>query len=158
MFLFVKARIATDDEGVLPFPRDLHKISIPEATREKYRRVTRAHDESLLLKPALLALTYVAENITKEKSLFSRLGPISRLRPAFPPCFIPLVLRRVFSIHPRVRDLCRALRLRVFAIYSVLFPSLNPRLTLLLLAPRRSRNRSVSFAISRDSLLARTTD
>lgn len=41
MFLFIKARIATDDEGVLPFPRDLHKISIFEASREKYRRVTR---------------------------------------------------------------------------------------------------------------------
>lgn len=42
MFLFIKARIATDDEGVLPFPHDLHKISILEASREKYRRVTRA--------------------------------------------------------------------------------------------------------------------
>ena len=43
VFLFARARIATDDEGVLLFPRDLHKISILRAaSREKYRRVTRA--------------------------------------------------------------------------------------------------------------------
>ena len=60
-------------------------------------------DESLLLKPALLALTYT-ERVTKEKSLFSRLGPISRLRPAFSPRLIPLALSFTLPIHPRIRD------------------------------------------------------
>lgn len=144
MFLFVKARIATDDEGVLPFSRDLHKISILEASREKYRRVTRAHDESLLLKPALLALTYA--EITKEKSLFSRIGPISRLHPAFPPL--------VSSPRPPscILDPPASSRshLRLRNLFDPLSPrSLNPRLNvLLLLVPRRSRNRSVSFALS----------
>lgn len=133
MFLFVKARIATDDEGVLPFPRDLHKISILEACREKYRRVTRAHDEFLLLKPALLALTY-AENITKEKSLFSRLGPISRLRPVFPLGFIPSsTFMHSRSTHEFAISVSHLVC--VLAIYSVLSPSLNPRLTLLFLVP-----------------------
>lgn len=59
MFLFAKARIATGNEGVLPFPRDLHKISILEARPEKNIDESRGpDDESLLLKPALLALTY----------------------------------------------------------------------------------------------------
>lgn len=146
MFLFVKARIATDDEGVLPFPRDLHKISILEASREKYRRVTRAHDESLLLKPALLALTYA--EITKEKSLFSRIGPISRLHPAFPPlvssprppsCILDPPASSRSQSHLRLRNLFDPLSPR----------SLNPHLNvLLLLVTRRSRNRSVSFALS----------
>lgn len=148
MFLFVKARIATDDEGVLPFPRDLHKISILEASREKYRRVTRAHDESLLLKPALLALTYA--EITKEKSLFSRIGPISRLHPAFPPPrFIPSS-SFMHSRSTREFAISVAPHLRLRNLFDPLSPrSLNPRLNvLLLLVPRRSRNRSVSVALS----------
>lgn len=89
VFLFARARIATDDEGVLLFPRDLHKISILGARPGKNIGESRGpDDESLLLKPALLALTYT-ERVTKEKSLFSRLGPISRLRPAFSPPFDP---------------------------------------------------------------------
>lgn len=118
MFLFVKARIATDDEGVLPFPRDLHKISILEASREKYRRVTRAHDESLLLKPALLALTYA--EITKEKSLFSRIGPISRLHPAFPP-LVSSPRPPSCILDPPASSRYQSHLTSVFAIYSTLF-------------------------------------
>lgn len=52
VFLFAKARIATGDEGVLPFPRDLHKISILEARPGKNIDESRGpDDESLLLKP-----------------------------------------------------------------------------------------------------------
>lgn len=104
VFLFARARIATDDEGVLLFPRDLHKISILEARPGKNIGESRGpDDESLLLKPALLALTYT-DRVTKEKSLFSRLGPISRLRPAFSPRLIPLALSYTLPIHPRIRD------------------------------------------------------
>lgn len=104
VFLFARARIATDDEGVLLFPRDLHKISILEARPGKNIGESRGpDDESLLLKPALLALTYT-ERVTKEKSLFSRLGPISRLRPVFSPRLTPLALSYTLPIHPRIRD------------------------------------------------------
>lgn len=104
MFLSARARIATDDEGVLLFPRDLHKISILEARPGKNIGESRGpDDESLLLKPALLALTYT-ERVTKEKSLFSRLSPISRLRPASSPRLIPLALSYTLPIHPRIRD------------------------------------------------------
>jgi len=102
VFLFARARIATDDEGVLLFSRDLHKISIFEARLGKNIGESRGpDDESLLLKPALLALTYT-ERVTKEKSLFSRLGPISRLHPAFSPRLIPFSY--TLPIHPRIRD------------------------------------------------------
>lgn len=115
MFLFAKARIATGDEGVLPFPRDLHKISIFEARPEKNISTSHAgpDDESLLLKPALLTLTH-AERITKEKSLFSRPVRFRGCVPYFLPPPIPLS-----SPSP---SLARSRFIREFAI------SLAPRL------------------------------
>lgn len=144
MFLFARARIATDDEGVLLFPRDLHKISILEARPGKNIGESRGpDDESLLLKPALLALTYT-DRVTKEKSLFSRLGPISRLRPAFSPRSIPLALSYTLPIHPRIRD--------HLAFVGDLLDSQPFRFfVLFFLAPQRSYNRSVFFPTFRDS-------
>lgn len=98
VFLFAKARIATGDErACLPFPRDLHKISIFEArSREKY--IGESRGARWMMNP-LLPKTgpshFNAERITKEKSLFSRLGPISRLRPVFS---LPLPLLHPFFI------------------------------------------------------------
>lgn len=72
MFLFARARIATDDEGVLLFPRDLHKISILEARPGKNIGESRGpDDESLLLKPALLALTYTDRVNKREIVIFT---------------------------------------------------------------------------------------
>lgn len=87
-------------KGTLPFSRDLHKISILFDVREKYRRVTNTHARispfSFLLSsssprmnlrlatsPGETGSSWFNERHHKgEKSLFSRLYPISRLHPS----------------------------------------------------------------------------
>lgn len=84
-------------KGTLPFSRDLHKISILFDVREKYRRVTNTHARispsppsswmNLRLATIFLPVETGSSRFNErhhkgEKSLFSRLYPISRLHPS----------------------------------------------------------------------------
>lgn len=157
VFLFAKARIATDDEGVLPFPRDLHKISIPVASRGK---ISTSHagpdDESHLLKPARLALTYAEERHKGEIVIFTArpdFAVASRIPSLSPSRFIPLILSislsRSCNLDPPANSRSPSCFPRLPASRN-LFGTLLPA-ALSHPALRWSRNRSALIAISRDS-------
>lgn len=109
MFLFVQARIATDDErarcpflaiyikyrflwlsGKISASHEYSRTSHPLFPFAPHRRRSVSLQPLAFVKPARLGLT---NGTTKEKSLFSRLCPISRLHPSFPYASSPPPLR-----------------------------------------------------------------
>lgn len=102
MFLFIKARIATNDEGVLPFPHDLHKISIFEASREKYRRVTRTRWWIPPTETGPSRFNVREAHHKREIVIFTARFRFRGYVLHSLPRFIPLLLHHTFSIHPRV--------------------------------------------------------